>query len=298
MSSLEHATRFLVEAEPEDWWVLHAMEKLISSYERIPIDQISRVSGLDKDEVEFRLGRLGNTMLVICSESGHSLTSAGLDAIALNSLAKRKLVSAIGKPMSTGKESDIVKAIDDLGKEYAIKFYRLGRINFRAVRKKCEYASSFTGHHWLVVNLEAAKKEYDALRRLHPLGVPVPEATARERHAILMKKLGGSLLSDIKTLDHPVRVLRNIIESAKLAYTLGGMVNCDLSEHNIICNGEKIWMIDWPQYVEKGHPNSSKLLDRDLLNILGFFRKRFMIDCKLEATTFYVRGWSDRLEIF
>jgi RIO kinase 2 len=149
-----------------------------------------------------------------------------------------------------------------------------------------------------MVNLEAAKKEYGALRRLHPLGIPVPEATARERHTVLMKKLCGSRLSNIKTLDHPAKMLRNIIESARLTYTLGGIVNCDLSVHNIICNGEKIWMTSWSQYVGKDHPNSSKLLDRDLLNIFGFFRERFMIDCKLEATTFYVRGWSDRLEIF
>jgi RIO kinase 2 len=75
-------------------------------------------------------------------------------------------------------------------------------------------------------------------------------------------------------------------------------VNSDLSEYNVLYDEEKAWIIDWPQYIDKNHPNSSILLDRDLFNILRFFKKRFKVECKLESASFYVRGWSDKLEIF
>jgi RIO kinase 2 len=235
---------------------------------------------------------------IFSSTRGYSLVSSGLDAIALNAFAKRNLISALGKPIGMGKESDVIEAINDIGEAYAIKFYRIGRISFRAVRKKRKYVTTLSGHRWLIVNIQAAKKEYDALKRLCPIGVSVPEAIARERHAILMRKVEGSMLSDIKVLNSPVKVLHDIIDNIRLAYTLGGIVNSDLSEYNVLYDGNKIWIIDWPQYVDKNHPNSSILLDRDLSNILKFFKKRFKVECKLESASFYVRGWSDKLEIF
>lgn len=288
----------LVGIEPEEWAVLHALERLISSYEFIPIDQIVKASGLSKEEVEFRLNRLDEMGFIFSSTRGYSLVSSGLDAIALNAFAKRNLISALGKPIGMGKESDVIEAINDIGEAYAIKFYRIGRISFRAVRKKRKYVTTLSGHRWLIVNIQAAKKEYDALKRLCPIGVSVPEAIARERHAILMRKVEGSMLSDIKVLNSPVKVLHDIIDNIRLAYTLGGIVNSDLSEYNVLYDGNKIWIIDWPQYVDKNHPNSSILLDRDLSNILKFFKKRFKVECKLESASFYVRGWSDKLEIF
>jgi RIO kinase 2 len=288
----------LIKIEPEDWVVLHTLEKMLSSYEFIPTAQIVRVSGLIKKEVEFRLDRLNRTKFITGSGKGYSLVSAGLDAITLNAFVKRNLISALGKPIGMGKESDVIEAINDLKEEYAIKFYRIGRISFRSVRKKRKYTSTLTGHRWLIVNMQAAKKEYDALKKLCPIGVTVPEAIARERHAVLMRKVQGPMLSDITVLDSPVKVLHDIMENVKLAYTLGGIVNSDLSEYNVLYDEEKAWIIDWPQYIDKNHPNSSILLDRDLFNILRFFKKRFKVECKLESASFYVRGWSDKLEIF
>ncbi|MEM3437554.1 MAG: RIO1 family regulatory kinase/ATPase [Nitrososphaerales archaeon] len=298
MSSLEQVARSLIRIELEDWAVLHALERLIPSYESIPIDQIVKMSNLSKEEVEFRMNKLNEMGFVIRDARGYSLISSGLDAIALNALVKRDLISAIGKPIGMGKESDVIEAINDFGEKYAIKFYRIGRISFRAVRKKRRYTTTLSGHRWLIVNMQAAKKEYNALKKLYSIGVSVPEAIARERHAVLMRKIDGLMLSDIKILDSPVKVLREIIDNVKLAYTVGGIVNSDLNEYNILYNGNKAWIIDWPQYVDKNHPNSSMLLDRDLSNILRFFKKRFKVDCKLELTSFYVRGWSDKLEIF
>ncbi|MCP8310840.1 MAG: hypothetical protein L6N94_05020 [Candidatus Methylarchaceae archaeon HK01M] len=298
MSSLDRVGKSLTEIEEKDWIVLHALERLIFSYEVIPPARIIRVSGLDRAEVEFRLNRLNGMKLIVGKGKGYSLVSAGLDAIALNAFVKRNLASALGKAIGMGKESDVIEVINDLGEEYAIKFYRIGRISFRAVRRKRGYTSTLAGHRWLITNMKAAKKEYDALRRLHPIGISVPEAIARERHAVLMRKVEAPMLSDIEVLDSPKEVLYDILDNIKRAYMVEGIVNSDLSEYNVLYDGERVWIIDWPQYVEKDHPNVSVLLDRDIFNILKFFKKKFKVDCKLESASFYVRGWSEKLEIF
>jgi len=90
----------------------------------------------------------------------------------------------------------------------------------------------------------------------------------------------------------------HIMVEVKRAYTLGGIVNGDRSESNVLYDRKKAGIIDWPQHIDKKHPNSSILLDRDLSNILKFFKRRFKVECKLESASFYVRGWSDKLEIF
>ena len=46
-------------------------------------------------------------------------------------------------------------------------------------------------------------------------------------------------------------------------YTKGTMVNGDVSEYNILFDGEMPWIIDWPQYVTSNHPNAKELLSRD-----------------------------------
>jgi len=298
LSSLKRVANSLPRIELKDWTILHSIERLLFSYEVIPLARIVKVSGLDKDEVEFRLDRLNEMKLIIDNEKGCSLLSAGLDAIALNAFVKRDLTSALGITIGKGKESDVIEAINDLGEECAIKFYRIGRISFRAVRKKRGYISTLAGHRWLIANMQAAKKEYNALTKLYPIKVSVPEALAKERHAVLMRKVGGAMLSDITFLDSPNKVLKDIIDNIRRAYTIGEIVNSDISEYNILCDGQKIWIIDWPQYVEKNHPNASTLLDRDIFNILKFFKKKFQVDCRLESASFYVRGWSEKLEIF
>ena len=51
-----------------------------------------------------------------------------------------------------------------------------------------------------------------------------------------------------------------------------------------------ILIIDWPQYVTKGHPNAQQLLTRDVENILRFFRRKQMVKAGLEENLAYVTG--------
>ncbi|MEM2211595.1 MAG: RIO1 family regulatory kinase/ATPase [Nitrososphaerales archaeon] len=297
MSSAEQAARFLKELEPEDIRVLLAIEKVLRAREQVSADYIANSTKLHVDEVEYRLSRLNAKGFIVKRNQGYSLVSSGLDVIALYAFVKRGLISGMGRALGVGKEADVFEAINDKGDLYAIKFFRIGRISFRDIKRKRAYTSPLYSHQWLVVNMGAAKREYMVLKKLYPIGVAVPEPIAVERHAILMRKVFGSRLSEWRDIDNPKRVLIEILSNLRKAYIEGGIVSSDLSEYNILYDGEKICIIDWPQAVGKEHPNSLILLDRDVLNILTFFRRKFKIDCPLEAATFYVRGWSDNLPI-
>jgi len=61
-----------------------------------------------------------------------------------------------------------------------------------------------------------------------------------------------------------------------------GIIHADLSEFNIMVpeSGPKI--IDWPQAVEINHPHARELLERDLANVLRFFKRKYGIEMPVE----------------
>jgi RIO kinase 2 len=298
MSTTHIAAQTLKTLEPEEWSVLAALERALDAYEVVPFEYLSKATHLHIDEVKFRARKLDQLKLIHLTSRGAILVSAGLDALALRGFVKRNLISGVGSIIGVGKEADVYEATDDAGNLYAIKFYRIGRISFRAIKIKRNYAEDLQHHRWLKVNINAAKKEAEAVSKLLKVGVSVPEIIARERHALLMKRLYGRLLVECKELKDPKKTLKEILKNIRKAYTEAGVINADLSEFNILCDDSKIWIIDWPQAVDKEHPNAEILLDRDVANIIRFFRRKFRIDCPLEEASFYVRGWRDRVEVY
>lgn len=297
MSSAELAAAIVKELESEDVRILRAFESSMSSFEFVPLQYLMKYTKLHQDQVQFRLRRLHKRSLIVRNPSGYSLVAAGLDALALVGFVKRGLISGMGHPIGIGKEADVFEAISDSGLLYAIKFYRLGRTSFREARRKRGYSSPLYQHSWLLLNVEAAKREQRAIDILLPLRVAVPELLARERHALLMKRIEGTLLAEYSELLEPKAVLSEILQNLRISYVSAGIINADLSEYNILHDGERIWIIDWPQAIDSKHPNSMMLLERDVLNIVKFFARRFKTVCNPTVGSLYVRGMTDRLEI-
>jgi len=87
----------------------------------------------------------------------------------------------------------------------------------------------------------------------------------------------------------------SILSTVRVAYLSVGMINGDLSEYNILTEGTRVWLIDWPQWVPPSHPNADDLLRRDLKAVLGFFERAYGVSADLETTVSYVTGGSDRV---
>ncbi len=256
-----------------------------------------KLTGLSTGKLLFRLGRLNAFGFVVKTERGYNLVSAGLDALALNSLVKQNLVSGMGRSIGMGKESDVFEVINDSGRRSVIKFYRIGRISFRATRLKRSYSDPKSQHQWLAINIDAAQKEAEGLKMALGVGVKTPEFIARDRHAVLMSEVDGAMLHACRRGDvrYPKKLERGILENARKAYLKAGMINGDLSEYNILYDGLDPWIIDWPQFVLKDHPNAKELLVHDVSNITLFFSKRFHVNLDTQKALKYVLGEIDRV---
>jgi RIO kinase 2 len=292
VSSAQIASRAVKQLDPEDVEVLKALEKSITRFQSIPLPTLKTLTHLDEGKLLFRLGRLNALGFVIKEQSGYTLVSAGLDALALYSLVRRGLISGMGRSIGMGKESDVFEVISDSGERAVIKFYRIGRISFRATRLKRSYSKPETQHQWLEINIEAAKKEEEGLLKAYKVGVETPKFIARDRHAVLMAEIEGVMLHECRKEDvtRPKLLLMQIFENARKAYCLAKIINGDLSEYNILFDGEHPWIIDWPQYVKLDHPNADEILRRDVANTLSYFRRKFDTSLDQINAVEYVKG--------
>jgi len=282
--------------ENSDWKVLRALEISIKKGEFTPLTYLAKESRLNMEEVEFRLKRLRDFELVRHDARGFAMLWAGYDALALKGFVERKLISGMGMQIGVGKESDVMETVGDKGEKFAVKFYRIGRISFRDTRRKRAYLAS-SQHQWLLVNSAAAKREFESLQKLYPLGIAVPHAIGRERHALLMDKVDGTVLANLIRIPRARSVLRKILANMSKAYREGKLINSDLSEFNILYDGANVWLIDWPQAVEVSHKNAESLLRRDVYNIVNFFKRRHGIKCDAENALAYIKGSSKKLVI-
>ncbi|MDD1707328.1 MAG: serine/threonine protein phosphatase, partial [Methanoregulaceae archaeon] len=55
------------------------------------------------------------------------------------------------------------------------------------------------------------------------------------------------------------------------------IIHSDLSEFNVMHDGSRSYIIDWPQWVGTDHPNARELLYRDISNITRYFSRRYGI---------------------
>jgi len=204
----------------------------------------------------------------------------------------------MGKSIGMGKESDVYEVVSDSGTKLVIKFYRIGRVSFRSTRRSRSYTNPENQHQWLSINIGAAQREAVGLKKALEAGIEVPDLIARDRHAVLMTEIEGTMLfkcveEDVK---RPKQLLRKIFEDIRKAYA-ADMINGDISEFNILYDGELPWIIDWPQFVPISHANAAEMLQRDVQNAGAFFERKFALKYVLDEALEYVKGNRGRLKL-
>jgi RIO kinase 2 len=93
------------------------------------------------------------------------------------------------------------------------------------------------------------------------------------RNVIAMTYITGNRLCDTH-LDNPEEIFIEIMDQIKIAYSTG-YIHGDLSEYNIMYDGNTTWIIDWPQWVPPDHENAGEILDHDLKTVCTFFNRKF-----------------------
>ncbi len=295
MSTTENAARVLKSLKDEEWRTLAGLERSSSGYGTPDLGRLSRMSRLPPERVKFATADLEKRGLVARRGQGFVLTREGVEVMALKDYVRKDLIFALGAIIAKGKESDVYEALTEEGTVYALKLYKIGRISFTSIRKKrvrehAEFRS------WMTANYDAARREYDALRKLDGMSPAFPKAVAYSRSTVLLEELSGVRLSQRPYMEDPAKAMRAVLDAVRTAYLRAGLVNADLSEYNILTDGASVWLIDWPQAVSSSHPNSAELLMHDVKAVTAFFKRAYSVESDYGRSFEYASGRAESLE--
>jgi len=258
-----------------DLRVLQSLEYLMSRYDWVPVEELIKNSRLSASEVDYRVRRLVDKGMIKFTQvpyPGYSLIFNGYDSLAVNHLVKKGTISALGAQVGEGKESLVYEAIGT--GPVILKFHRVGQRSFKAVQRSRGFLPDKGHCPWIFASHLSAEQEYIALSSLHrSVSVPVP--LLMNRNVVVMSHIAGVNLNAI-TLEDPKPFFDEIIIAITEAYRLG-FVHGDLSEYNIMTDGDRPVIIDWPQWVAPDHPNAMEILDHDIRTICQFFQRKYQI---------------------
>jgi RIO kinase 1 len=193
-------------------------------------------------------------------------------------LMSKGYIDIVDFPISTGKEGNVFRGYDRKGNMIAIKIYRVATSNFRRMALYIQGDPRFKGitkdHRKLVYTW--ARKEYNNLERLMGAGIRVPMPIAHKNNVLVMEYIGreerpAQLLKDADF--KPEKAYEFIVDAMGKAYNQAKLVHGDISEYNILVNGDEFVLIDAAQAVHLKHPSAEELLRRDARNVARYFGK-------------------------
>jgi len=265
----------LADLESEDFYLLSGVEQGMRFSEWVAREKLPDFADLASEEVDYRLDRCERRGLIerkTIQYEGFRLTFEGYDALALHTFAERGTVEGVGAPLGVGKESDVYEVRSY--KPHALKFHREGYTEFREVNREREYTADREHVSWMYTARKAAEREHAALEALYP-DVSVPRPIDHNRHAIVMERIDGVELDRTALEPGQVRpVLELVVEEMAHAHA-EGYVHADMSEYNVFVGEDGVTVFDWPQAVPTDHENARELLERDVKNITGYFRRKY-----------------------
>lgn len=196
--------------------------------------------------------------------------------LALYKLIHKKMITGVGGSISTGKEANVLYGEKD-GDALAIKIYMIRTANFKAMTEYIDGDPRFSNVRRTRKEIIFAwtKKEFSNLSRARDAGVRVPAPYAFDRNILLMEFLGeeGHAYTQLRyaEMDDPPAVYQSVVGDMKLLFSKAKLVHADLSEYNILWDGERHYVIDMGQAVTLDHPRALQFLMRDVRNVNRFF---------------------------
>lgn len=143
----------------------------------------------------------------------------------------------------------------------------------RALKRKSTFGRQVAAGEWAV-------SEWDALKRLWSLGLPVPYPVQIDGHEILMEWItvdGETAPRLAQTRPEPALLASyyDQLREALAVLVQNGITHGDLSPYNILAAGERLVIIDLPQVVDlAGNTAGLDFLLRDCTNVCTWFRAR------------------------
>lgn len=198
----------------------------------------------------------------------------------LYDMMKRGMVDKVHYPVSTGKEGNVFYSTDGDGSAVALKIYRTSTSTFKRVARYVEGDPRFkgtVGNRWKLIYAWAAK-EYRNLERYAEAGLRVPEPITVDKNCLLMEYIGDESgpapqLRNYE-MDEPADYYECIVEFIVDGWNKARLVHGDLSEYNILVEGDGPVVIDVGQTMTADFFNARELLERDVENVNAYFRRK------------------------
>jgi len=268
----------MAELEAEDFYLLSGLEQGMRFSTWVAREKLPEFADLTREEVEYRLDRCERRDLLerkTIQYDGFRLTFEGYDALALHTFVERNTFDGMGAPLGVGKESDVYEVRSYT--PHALKFHREGYTEFREVNREREYTADHEHVSWMYTARKAAEREYEALETVYP-DVSVPQPIDHNRHAIVMERIDGVELARTELEPAQVRPILDLVLAEVAGAHEVGYVHADMSEYNVFVTDEGVVVFDWPQAVPTDHDNAPELLERDVENVVSYFRRKYPND--------------------
>ena len=219
----------------------------------------------------------------IKSDADRRVGSEVFDKITLETLyklAKQGYLNVLNGAISTGKEANVFKGIDDNGNYVAVKIYRVTTSDFKKMQDYIQGDPRFkvkTSNKRQVINTWV-NKEFRNLKRAYEYGIRVPKPIIAKNNILIMEFIGdeegnpAQLMRNVN-ISNPEKILEILINYVKILYNDAKLVHGDLSGFNILIKDDEPVIIDISQGVVVDHPMAQQLVNRDIGNIVKDFRK-------------------------
>ena len=198
--------------------------------------------------------------------------------LAVEELVSRGDLSDLFGVVNSGKEARVYSGADAKGKAVAVKIYLTSTAGFR---KRMGYIAGDRRFGKLPSNSREViylwvRKEFKNLQLADSVGVRVPKPLAFYKNILVMEYVGNPpdpaptfAETEVDTDDYDWT-----FENIKMLRSKGRLVHADLSEFNIFKKGYERILFDMGSSVLTSHPNADEYLERDISNMVRFFRKR------------------------
>ncbi len=195
---------------------------------------------------------------------------------ALFKLSSQGHFDELMRTISPGKEAMVFVARKGAGM-VAVKVYKLETAKFS---KMFPYLRVDPRYHALKNNQRQVvfswtEREYRNLLIAREAGLRVPTPIAHFANVLVMEYIGGSEPAPMLRAaapEDPARFAKECLDDVE-RLARAGFVHGDLSEHNVLNDGERPVIIDFSHMAPLRAPNSRELLERDVLNMCAYFRK-------------------------
>lgn len=193
----------------------------------------------------------------------------------LYSLLKKKAFDSLVGIVSQGKEANVYHATSAQG-DVVVKIYCIDACDFRRMREHIIGDPRFNvGKNRRRLVYTWARREFKNLLSIHGK-VSCPKPIAVLNNVLVMEFIGENALPAPKLKDAHVDDIKGyfdaVVGEMRKMHSLG-LVHGDLSEYNILDRDGPV-LIDYSMGVTLHHPMAKKLFERDVENVVSFFKKR------------------------